>query len=850
MPGDPALITLLDMGEEKYGDCLLLRLGGKLILIDGGHLHDDQPHNGYPSVPAQLKQLTGRWPLQVDLLVVTHCHADHIGCLPQLITRGELTATWALLADPDLGWGKIGHLPDSADAPTRWDATDALSPAHSVVTALFDDRPLTGLSDAELGARLADAAGLLSGYTGMIDRLKQDGTKVVRYGVDSHTALVKAFAACGLAVLGPTKQHLLTCARFLAKIGRDATDEIAAIVARDAAADSVGLLRRLADQPAFAADAAGPGAALNSQSIVLRAGPAGRRALLTGDMQFALPEVPGLDASMTALRAAVRKAGPYFFAKTPHHTAQNGVSPAVLADWGAKTLLAHSGGLKDGGHPNADALAAIRALNRKGAFARTDRNGQITLDLAAAAPRLAISRGALDDFTVNPKPAGPNDPELIPPPPPGVRPGAVTIERHDRGDFVEIVARLPRDPVRVQLTIEVEPAVAGPDGRGRKLTPTAPPPAEPGPVPDFKLGGGRAFPRLLFVTSTEALAANVGRGAVAAAIAAIRAAGCGVLDDLPAGIPVQEAAIRTQAALLGGDYKGVVLLGGYNVVPSARLDALTPDLRRHAEAADFQDADDFIVWSDAVYADSDRDSFAELPISRVPDGKSRELFLAALQAGAGPAAPRKFAVVNAQRPFAQAVFKALPGTGPQLVSAPSTAHDAAAAQADLQGQVYFMLHGSDADGSAFWGDDPATGRQLEAIDVPALPARLRGVVFTGACWGALIVTRRAAAQSLDRPPQGKSPDLSLALSALRRGCQAFVGCTGSHYSPLGRKPDAAGGPLHVAFWKHHRAGRPPAEALFLAKRDYAAKIPYRDDPLEEAVDQKILRQFTCLGLGW
>lgn len=100
---NPATITLLDMGEKKYGDSVLCQFGTKRLLIDGGHLGDHQPTHGYPSLPDQLRQLTGDWPLEVDLLVVTHCHADHIGCFPTLVTRGELTAKWALVADPDLG---------------------------------------------------------------------------------------------------------------------------------------------------------------------------------------------------------------------------------------------------------------------------------------------------------------------------------------------------------------------------------------------------------------------------------------------------------------------------------------------------------------------------------------------------------------------------------------------------------------------------------------------------------------------------------------------------------------------------------------------------------------------------
>ncbi|HYD84891.1 MAG TPA: hypothetical protein VEA63_12590, partial [Opitutus sp.] len=273
------------------------------------------------------------------------------------------------------------------------------------------------------------------------------------------------------------------------------------------------------------------------------------------------------------------------------------------------------------------------------------------------------------------------------------------------------------------------------------------------------------------------------------------------------------------------------------------------ELRAEVEN-DLPDADDFIVWSDGSYADTDHDTFSELPVTRIPDAKSRDLFIAALTADAAPSAPRKLSVRNAQRPFATAVFRQIAGRGSELVSIPATTRESRAVQADMQGNVYLMLHGSDGDGSALWGEDAASGRLVESIDLTCLPTRASGVIFTGACWGALTVTRKAATQPLDRPPQSKSPDQSLALAALRSGYLAFIGCTGSHYSPLGRKADSAGGPLHTLFWKYLTAGKPPAEALFAAKSDYAAKIPYRDDPIEEAVDQKIVRQFTCLGLGW
>ena len=59
--------------------------------------------------------------------------------------------------------------------------------------------------------------------------------------------------------------------------------------------------------------------------------------------------------------------------------------------------------------------------------------------------------------------------------------------------------------------------------------------------------------------------------------------------------------------------------------------------------------------------------------------------------------------------------------------------------------------------------------------------------------------------------------------------------------------------MHHAFWKYLLAGRPPAEALFEAKRDYVAGIPHSGDDTDNyarAVEAKILFQFTCLGVGW
>jgi hypothetical protein len=179
------------------------------------------------------------------------------------------------------------------------------------------------------------------------------------------------------------------------------------------------------------------------------------------------------------------------------------------------------------------------------------------------------------------------------------------------------------------------------------------------------------------------------------------------------------------------------------------------------------------------------------------------------------------------------------------VSAPQ---GVAASQRDLAARryVYLMLHGDYRDGTTYWGENDAG--VTPAIDVTSLPQDGVGIVFAGCCWGALTVSEPAYISGPQPTP--RMVERSIALSLLRAGANAFVGATGVHYSP-GEGGGFFGGPLHAAFWDEIRRDRAPAEALFNARQTYVQEIPHgRTSLWNLAVERKLYKQFTCLGLGW
>ena len=353
-------------------------------------------------------------------------------------------------------------------------------------------------------------------------------------------------------------------------------------------------------------------------------------------------------------------------------------------------------------------------------------------------------------------------------------------------------------------------------------------------------------PPLLFVTSRDKLAKNIGVTNSKDAIAAIEAAGHHVCDVQGQARPAEFVARKL------ANERGVVIVGGYDVVPATRLDVLDQALRRKIERLGNDDPDKFIVWSDDAYADKAGEMVPTCPVSRIPDGRHPRLISDVLSWGLGSSKLRsngsRFGIRNCNRPFAEEVFSVLKGKTGMLVSEPITEKQTRGLYQSA-GHTYIMLHGSNRDTSRFWGER-LDGRALEAFNIRSISKACGSVVLAGCCWGALTVSPRAVDFGSTSRIRPIDPSQSIALTFLLAGAQAFVGCTGVHYSPS-PKADHFGGPMHRAFWECISAGDPPSLALFNAKKEFVSGMPHgQKDPQNIAIELKILRQFTCLGLGW
>jgi len=842
---DVVKIHLLDVGPEEYGDAVLLQLGTKSVLIDGAHAGNWQDKGvKHPAIQKQVGSLLdqNQSPFQVDLLIVTHCHADHIGCLPALIDKDLIRAKWALVADPGLGWGHA-----DGDAVDRF----AGEPPNVVrLAAMLREEPLAPDTVMDLDQFAADAVTLETRYNKMLDQLAAAGAQVVRYGKDKTATLLSAFQDIGLEIVGPSPIQLAVCAKLIEDRSQDLMDRANEVLPAPESADAATLrsayfraVSEAADAPGSADVASKDKGAINDQSLVTLFNYKGVKMLFAGDMQFEKPEVSDerVNQEMEKLLQTLGNRKPYDLVKLSHHGSYNGFSENIWGRLGKPTLMGICAGEDSKSHPNPKVLEMLEGHKDNVQWARTDHNGQTTFVFIGNKPKITVSRGELNDPVPNSA-----DVAVLP------EEAAVSVSRVNTGDIVEVTARIPHQRTRVTLTIEVQPfaetkVLSTPSRASQQEQPAAP--VRLASASDVNLAAGRKLPPLLFVTSRDALEANIGREETAAVLASVRASGNHrLLDSLPAGLTASESTSAVQQELRAHrELQGLVLLGGYDVVPSNRVDVLPPDLRQ--TVGDSGDPDSFVVWSDDPYADIEGDSLPELPVTRIPDGKSSALVVAALESKSPAKQAERRGLRNIKRIFADEIFQILAGSSKMRTSSPER-DDTLPSDALASGQVYIMLHGSDADSTRYWGEE--NGRYPVAVRIENIPDVPGAVVFAGCCWGALPVETTARAIQPGQNPGARTSDNSIALRFLSHGAWAFVGCTGTHYSPPSPPYDYFGGPMHMKFWQAIQDGAPPATALFVAKQAYAFGMKARSlkNPDGAPIEYKTLRQFTCLGLAW
>ncbi len=833
-------VDLLDVGAISYGDSILCQIGSRTILIDGG-----KKASGRKSSSIVLGEQIHHRPLQdqvqdlletarVDLLVVTHCHSDHVGCLPQLFEDGELECEWALLADPQLGFG----ITSGSDEPPAFEAMTA----RDKLEFALREEPLLNATDEEIRAFIEDSAREYQAYVQFVNRLQQRlGARCVLYRGPSEDEspglddLLSEFSDAGLKLYGPSQNQLLLCAAFLAGRSEDSidsalegstslTEAYKAAVARFEGTD--------------AEESGENGNAVNCQSIVLSLAAQERKVLFTGDMQFTRTFLAeSVTQEVQALLADVIADGPFDFVKLSHHGATNGQNKAMLKRLGAK-LLGISTGTGSSQHPTDTTLRALEELKSEMGiqWVRVDMNGRCTY--FGTSNKLAREHGQLNDDTRPGERSGdagaPAETAtgltapgpLLPSTTPAVSPAAA-----GDGGFVEVQIKVPHRKTKVTFSIEIDPPFE-----------SSPPAPQAGTTALRLGGGGQTKPgSLLFVTDPQALASRI--GGIEPVRSMVRNAGHTLLEGAGAMLVdrVRER-LRTDAGI-----QGVVLLGGYEVVPSQILLTLPPELKNRRIA----ERDRLQVWSDDFYGDREGDGVPELPVSRIPDGGSSAFLLRCLSARPLGAVAVKSGIRNLVRPFADSVFARLPGKTGIFTCA---SRQAGQPPYRLEGDVmYLMLHGSADDATRFKGeseDDPfdfPVAMRTSDVPNPCPP-----VVFTGCCYGALIVDTRASDARPGDRLQSRTPESSIALKCLENGANAFIGCTGVHYSPLKEPLNYFGEPLHRLFWENLVGGHTPSKALWMSKIAYARGIPYKRPASVEsvAIEHKILRQYTCLGLGW
>ena len=256
-----------------------------------------------------------------------------------------------------------------------------------------------------------------------------------------------------------------------------------------------------------------------------------------------------------------------------------------------------------------------------------------------------------------------------------------------------------------------------------------------------------------------------------------------------------------------------------------------PDVVPFAVLANPTDDGD-VLFTDDVYGDNDHDELTlpDIPVARIPDGRSLELLVAQLSPSHVPE-QGNFTLANSKRLHAEGIAREVFGSGRTLLWSLPTRHEVVdPAQVSVR-HDYFMLHGASWDTSVWWGEESEY-----PVAFTVAEADSRGVVLSGACY---------ASYTFERTPLDSIP-----LAFLRSGARAFVGATGITYSPLWEPGPEPTGPMrydavfHRAFLDALSNGQPPLAAFMEAKERMADTCETVD---ATSAELKMLHAFVYFG---
>ncbi len=126
LSGECLRMSVLDVGQ---GLCVALRAGGRTVLVDCG----GNTFGGPGDLAADYLQGTGAE--RLDVLILTHCHADHAGGVPELLARLDV--------------GLIVLPQSEEDEPLRREILD-LAAERGVPVQLLDENAVVELGPARL----------------------------------------------------------------------------------------------------------------------------------------------------------------------------------------------------------------------------------------------------------------------------------------------------------------------------------------------------------------------------------------------------------------------------------------------------------------------------------------------------------------------------------------------------------------------------------------------------------------------------------------------------------------------------------------------------------------------------